>query len=83
MITKDELRKKLNDGIVMLSEALIELESLGGEEELLKQIDELAAKYIAEGSSKNAAYQKAGEEVLTPIEISKRRAERESRRATI
>jgi len=82
-MTRDELRKKLNDGIVMLSEALIELESLGGEEELLRQIDELAAKYINEGMSKNAAYQKAGEVVLTPIEISKRRAERESRRATI
>jgi hypothetical protein len=79
-MTPNEYRKMINDCIIMLSEELLKIEG-DAEAENMAKIEKLAQKYIADGMSKQAAYEKAGIEVLTPVETSKRNAERESRRA--
>jgi GTP:adenosylcobinamide-phosphate guanylyltransferase len=79
-MTINEYRQTINDVIIMLSEELLKVEN-DVELENMKAIDKRAAKYIADGMTKGAAFEKAGVEILTPIETAKRRAERESRRA--
>ncbi len=76
MTTKTELRKQINDGIVALSEMLLELEGVGGDEALLSEIDKRKAEYVKQGIPEHEALEKAGIDCLTPLEIARRRAER-------
>jgi len=78
-MTKEELRAKINDMIVCLSEQLLSLE--GDVTEIMQRIDERAAELVAEGIEKGRAYEQAGIEILGPVEKVRRQAERESRRA--
>ena len=80
-MTKEELRAKINDMIVCLSEQLLSLE--GDEAEIMQRIDARAAELMADGMPKAKAYEQAGIEILGPVEKARRQAERAERSAGV